>query len=487
VKISLLSGAYSSRNTIAAVETCINLIPEINPEEVKSPEPVTHFPRPGLTPFGNALAVGVGRGVFISSRLQLFSVIGNTVYFINSAGAYFVIGNLLPVPGQVVQPTTPVSFTDNGQTIVIVDGTVNGYTINMVTFAFAKIVDPTGLFVGATRTDYADTFAAFNAPGTNEWYITLAGQIAFNILNQANKTSSPDPIQTLGFNLRQMWLLGLLRSEVWYLSGAADFPYEEFPQTFIPYGCAAPYSLAQADDKLFWLSRNPQGQCIAVRTEGYAVVAISTRALEYEWSNYATVADCISYSYQQAGHTYIVFHFPTANTSWAHDLSTKQWHRRTYTDANGNQNRELVAFSVFAYGNNIGQDWTTGQLYILDQNTFTDNAQPMYCERAFPHTIDELENLTAVSFIADFETGETPNTGEGDPIPPQVGLSISRDGGVTFGNVRWKQMVSAGHNRSMLRWRGIGMARDFVFKLQWSFAGKSALQGAFVDLIEHGA
>ena len=39
VKVSLLSGAYQSRNTIAAVETCVNLIPEINPDEVKSPEP----------------------------------------------------------------------------------------------------------------------------------------------------------------------------------------------------------------------------------------------------------------------------------------------------------------------------------------------------------------------------------------------------------------------------------------------------------------
>ena len=485
-KISLLSGAYQSRNTIASVETCINLIPEINPDEIKSPEPVTHFPRPGLTSFGNALTVGPGRGVFISSRGQLFSVIGQTVYFINSVGVYFTIGQLLLTP-PLAAPTTPVSFSDNGQTIVIVDGTVNGYTINMATFAFAVIVDPTGLFVGATRTDYADTFMAFNAPGTNEWYITLAGQVAFNILNQANKSSSPDPIQTIGFNLRQMWLLGLLRSEVWYLSGAADFPYEEFPQTFIPYGCAAPYSLAQADDKLFWMSRNPQGQCIAVRTDGYAVVAISTRALEYEWSNYATVADCVSYSYQQAGHTYVVFHFPTANTSWAYDLSTKQWHRRTSIDANGNQNRELVSFSVFAYANNIGQDWATGQLYYIDQNNYTDNGVTIYFERSFPHVIDEMEELTAVHFIADFETGETPNTGEGDPIPPQLGLAISRDGGVTYGNTRWKQKVSAGHDRSMMRWRGLGMSRDFVFKLMWSYAGKSALQGAFIDIVEHGA
>jgi hypothetical protein len=31
------------------------------------------------------------------------------------------------------------------------------------------------------------------------------------------------------------------------------------------------------------------------------------------------------------------------------------------------------------------------------------------------------------------------------------------------------------------------MSRDFVFKLMWSYAGKSALQGAFIDIVEHGA
>jgi hypothetical protein len=484
MRLSLLSGAYQSRNTIASVETCINLIPEINPEEVQSPTPVTHFPRPGLTPFGNALSQDVGRGIFISSKEQLFSVIGQTVYYVNSAGVYIFIGQL------ATKASTPVSFSDNGNQAVIVDGSVNGYTINLTApnaFAFAPINDPTGLFVGSTMVDFADTFLAFNAPGTDEWYISLSDQVAFNILNQANKSSSPDPIVAHAFNLRQKWLLGSLRSEVWYLSGAADFPYEEFPQTFIPYGCAAPYSLTQADDKLFWLARNPQGQAIMVRTEGYAVVAISTRALEYEWSNYATISDAISYSYQQAGHTYVVIHFPTANVSYGYDLSTKQWHRRATTDANGNLNRELVAFSVLAYEKNIGQDWATGQLYTIDQNNFTDNGAPMYFERTFPHVIDEMERLTVPEFVADFETGEMPNTGEVDPIPPQLGLSISRDGGVTFGNVRWKGAISAGHNRTMLRWRGLGQARDFVFRLQWSFAGKSALQGAFVDVIKHSA
>lgn len=481
MKLPLNSGAYSSRSSISNTQVCENLIPELNPEEVTAPDVMAHFPRPGLTTFGNAITVGVGRGVFISSKGQLFSVIGTTVYFVNSVGVYTTIGDL------AANLTTPVSISDNGNDAVIVDNTAAGYTVNLTTFAFGPIVDPTGLFVGATKTDYSDTFMAFNAPGTNEWYITLAGQIAFNILNQANKSSSPDPIQTIGFNLRQMWLLGLQRSEVWYLSGAADFPYEEFPQTFIPYGCAAPYSLTQADDKLFWISQNPQGEAIAVRTEGYAVVAISTRALEYEWSTYATVTDVVSFSYQLAGHTYVVFNFPTAKKTWAHDLSTKQWHRITTIDNDGVKNRWNVGFSTFAYGRNMGQDWQTGQLYVIDENAYTDAGQPIVFERSFPHLVDEMKQLTPTSFVADFETGQMPLTADGDPVPPQLGLAISRDGGTTFGPYRMKSRVAAGKNRSEMRWRGIGMGRDFVFKLQWSFAGKSALQGAFVDVIEHSS
>jgi hypothetical protein len=183
----------------------------------------------------------------------------------------------------------------------------------------------------------------------------------------------------------------------------------------------------------------------------------------------------------------VVLHFPTANTSWGYDLSTKQWHRRVWLDANGVWNREKVAFSTFAYDKNIGQDWKTGQLYIIDENAYTDNGDTILFERSFPHVVDELKWLTPTAFVADFETGLMPDTGEDDPVPPQVGLAVSRDGGGTYGNYRFKSMISAGKYRFMLRWRGLGMGRDFVFKLQWSFPGNSALQGAFVDAERHSA
>ena len=234
----------------------------------------------------------------------------------------------------------------------------------------------------------------------------------------------------------------------------------------MPYGCAAPYSLVQADINLFWLSRNPQGQALAVKAQGYAVKAFSTRALEYEWSTYTRVDDCIGMTFQQGGHTFIIFHFPTADVTWGYDLGTEQWHKRTFTDKNGVNHRESVAFCASVGGYRapesaiaptpqlgypttiVGQDWSNGSIYALDPKFFTDNGTPIVFRRTFPHQMADMKEITHVSFVADFATGQ---------IPGLVG--------------------SSGFYRSMIRWRGLGMARDRVYELMWVYPGPAALQG----------
>jgi hypothetical protein len=265
------------------------------------------------------------------------------------------------------------------------------------------------------------------------------------------------------------------------------------------------------------LSRNPQGQALAVMTKGYSVQAISTRALEYEWSTYATVADCIGGTYQIAGHTFIIFHFPTADRTWAYDLATRQWHRRTWIDTNGVPHRERVSFyaSVGAQGGYpptiVGQDWATGQIYALDPQTYTDNGTPIVFRRTFPHQLKDMHEVTHTAFVADFETGDIVGYSEpskvlGSPwsagfsagfgplagqwIPPNgpaICMRMSNDGGKTWGNYRIKGLVTSGYYRSMMRWRGLGMARDRVYELMWAYPGKSALQGAYLETVEHSA
>lgn len=497
--IPLTSGAYEARGITSSGLVCENLYQEIVPQEVDAPQPMAHYPRPGLKPLAPAPGAR-GRGVFTTSNGNLYAIAGQNVY---SVDRYWQSTQI----GQIGAANTPVSLCDNGLTGVLVDNSVNGYTIALATNAFAAINDPTGSFQGATRVDYADTFLAFNTPGSNEWLTSLSNQVAFNALINGTKSSYPDPIQTLAFNIRQAWLIGAQTSEIWYLAGGTTFPYAEWPNIYVPYGTPAPYSLAQADVDLFWLSRDRKnGTAIIVKTEGYGVVAISTRALEYQLSTYPTVADCIAYSYQQAGHTFVNFHFPTANKSWSYDVSTKQWAARTWLDQNGVKNRERVAFATRAYDTNVGQDWETGQLYALDLNTFTDNLQPIACVRSFSHVITDLKEITLSAFVLDFAAGTLSGSGELNqelspwssgfdagfgPLTvneaPMLNMRCSKDGGGTWGNYRRKPLFSAGHYRTMPRWRGLGMARDWVFEASWSAPMATILQAAYVEPQQHGS
>lgn len=510
--IPLTSGAYKSRNKVGADSICENCFPEANPEEVDTPTPTTHYPVEGKAPLSAPPTPGAGRGVFQLSTGQLIAAVGNTVYSIDRNWVWTSLGTISNL-------NTPVRLADNGQQALLVDGTNTGYQITMAPLSMAPVVDPTGAFAGSVNVDFSDTFIAFSSPGTNQWGVTNPNSITFNAFQVAGKDSKPDPIVTLAFNLRVAWLLGAQTSEVWFNAGSTPFPYQEWPNIFVPYGCAAAYSLVQADIDLFWLSRNDQGQTIAVKTKGYSVEAFSTRALEYEWSTYPTVSDVIGGTFQQAGHIFVIFHFPTADRTWAYDLSTKQWHRRLTIDSNGVRHRDRVSFyaSVGAQGGFpttiVGQDWATGQIYSLDPRVFTDNGQPIVCRRSFPHQVKDLSFITMSQFVVDFEAGSAPNIPDsgipdgsdfsGDfnddfgpgpggvafvPKNPGLFLRYSKDGGNTWSNYRYKGLIGSGDYRKMMRYRGLGMGRDWVFEVLWVYPGKTALQGAYIPgVIGHGA
>lgn len=477
MRIPLNSGAYTAKGKIASAQECENLYPESNPDEVSPEAPVTHYQRPGLRSLAFPPDQGAGRGVFATSDGSLYAVVKGAVYYVDPALTFNKLGDIL-------DQSSPVSISNNNQTAVLVDGTPNGYTIDLVSKAFAPIVDGTGTFTGSYRVDYCDTFLIFAQPGTTNWYTSLSNQVAFNALNIAGKTSYPDYISTLAFNLRQAWLFGERAStEPWFLSGAADFPYEEWPNVFIPYGIEARYSLTQADIYLFWLTRNKQGQRIIVRNEGQAALAISTRALEDEINSYPDATDCIGYSFQVEGHTFIGFWFPSADREWRYDLSTKQWHRVTWLDGDGVKHRGRTPFVCAAYGMIIGQDWETGRLYQLDPNTNTDAESPIAFLRSFPHLVDEMNELSASSFVLDFQATDLDENA--DP-QPRISVRLSKDGGFNFGTPRQQTLVP-GRPRNILRWRGWGQGRDLVFEASWSFNGNGVVQGAFFDGVKHTA
>lgn len=472
--IPLTSGAYSSRSIIANAQRCVNLYPEANPADTNPPVPVTHYPRPGKRLLAIPPVLGVGRGLYRATNGDLYAVVDDIVYFVDSSFVFTAIVN-------IGHGTSVVSMADNGEdvgdSIVVVDGSTSGWEITMSTRIAAPIVDGTGTFVGANRVDYLSGYFLFNAPNTPYWYISLLNSVSFNALNIASKSGYADSIQTLGVRQREVWLVGSLSTEPWYLSGAPDFPFEAVASTFVPQGCIAVYSLASIDSHLFWLSRDLKGIGIALMSEGYEGKRISTHALENEWRQYADLTDAIAGSYQVDGHTFYVVHFPTADKTWAYDLATKQWHQQMWLDNDGAEHRDRATFYAQAYDRVIGQDWETGLLYEIDPETYQDNEQPILCIRGFPHVLDEMRRVTHWNMVVDIQCG----TIEDVNADPQLFMRYSDTRGANWGDYLRTSLGKIGETNLSPQFPRLGMARDRVYELSWAANMKTALNGVYID------
>lgn len=486
MQIPLLTGAYTARSVIASAQRCLNLYPETNPTETMQglPQPVaatllTHYPTPGTVLMAAPPAPGVGRGLYRASNGNLYAVINNTVYFINQNWIWFRLGF-------IQEGSTPVSFADNAVTAVLVDGSPNGYQIDIASNTFSTIVDDTGLFSGADRVDYIDGYFVFNKPGTPQFYCSLAQEVAFDPNYWANKNGAGDNLVSIIVCQRNIWLIGELTTEIWYDAGNSDFPFQINPANFIQHGCAAKFSVAMQDGNIFWLSRDPQGQGIvyaAGSTTSYTTQRVSTFCIENEIAKYERIDDAIGFTYQQLGHTFYVLTFPTADRTWVLDVTNGLWHERGVFDTEGVQHRIRANGHAFAYGKNLVIDFESGDIIELDPNTYTDMGQPVPRERTFPHMVSELKRITYWRFIADMEAGnsQVPDDTNGGE-KPTVLLSWSDDRGASYGNEIAQTLGTQGSRLATLTWNRLGMARDRVFKLQWSSASRTALNGAFVEV-----
>jgi hypothetical protein len=140
-----------------------------------------HYPTPGIALAGTLPQGGV-RGLKQTTNGNIYAVAGSGVYRLNPATW---TGTLL---GSITAGlTTPVSMQDNTLTLVIVDGSANGWTVQQSTDAFAAISDPTGMFSGADRVDYLDTYLLFNKPGTPQFYSSQSLAVTFDTLWFADK------------------------------------------------------------------------------------------------------------------------------------------------------------------------------------------------------------------------------------------------------------------------------------------------------------
>lgn len=462
------------------------------------PAAFAYYPTPGLTLMGTAPQAPFRGGITCSSG-QTFIVSGNGVYLVSlatpgvpSSGVTFI--HLGDITGGGAGLTTPVGMAENGAavfggtgTLVIVDGTTTGWSVTLGGVpVLAVIADPN--FLGATHIDYVDTFFISNVPNTAEFQAGNSVSITWDPLFVASKVSHSDNLIALIVAKREIWLLGATTSEVWYNTGASDFPFQEMQGVFIDHGCAAKYSVAEMVNTVYWLSQDRRGQCMVLSGSLYQATRISTYAMEAEMAGYGEVVDAEGYTFQQGGHQFYVLSFPQVDKTWAYDILTKQWHRWVFTGTLGVDHKHLArqiwpAFNIPGGGLTLAANVLlagdlSGNIYLVDPTNFTDNGFSIKRQRAFPHLINDANRQFYWQFIADMEVGNAP-PGAANTL---VLLDWSDDRGQTFGTPQALSLGAAGANAFLtsLQFQRLGMARDRVFRLTWAAAFETALQGAWV-------
>ena len=394
MKTPILGSAYVARSINAADARMVNLFPEAVPDGGKEPGFLNRAP--GLKLLAN-MGDGPIRGLWQFGGYG-YAVSGETLYKIDTIWRVTAIGTVAGSSG-------PVSMSDNGTQLFIA---CNGpsFIYNSLTLQFKQIDDSD--FPGAVTVGYLDGYFVFNEPNSQRLWITqLLDGTSIDPLDFASAEGSPDGLVAILIDHREAWLFGTNSVEVWYDSGAADFPLTPVQGAFNEVGCIAAFSVAKLDNGIFWLGADARGKGIVYRANGYTAQRVSTHAVEWQIQQYGNLSDAIAYTYQQDGHAFFVLIFPSANTTWVYDVATSLWHERA-AFINGAFTRHRSNCQM-AFSNEIViGDHELGNIYAFDLDVFSDAGAAqkwLRSWRALPTGENDLKRSAHHSLQLDAETG----------------------------------------------------------------------------------
>ena len=397
MKTPILGSAYVARSINAADNRMVNLFPEVIPEGGKEAGFLNRAP--GLN-FLQTVGTGPIRALWAhqTNGSDFYVVSGQEVYKLTSLTA-------APILLGRVSGAGPVSIADNGTQIFFACNP-DGYIYNETTGVFAQITDPD--FAGAVTVAYLDGYFVFNQPNSQIiWVSQLLDGTSVDPLDFASAEGSPDGVVGIIADHRELWVFGTDSVEVWYDSGATDFPLTRIQGAFNEIGCVSAYTIAKMDNGLFWLGTDARGQGIVYRANGYTGVRISTHAIEYAIAQYGNISDAIAYTYQQEGHAFYVLTFPSGNATWVYDVSTQAWHERAGWD-NGEFTRHRSNCQCNFGGNIIVGDYENGNIYTFDLDIYADNngiQKWLRSWRALPTGTNNLKRTAHHSLQLDCEAG----------------------------------------------------------------------------------
>lgn len=416
-RFGLCGPAYRSQSVSADCQSLINLYLE-NLESGMGKSTAALYRTPGLKLLYNVGPTGFRGNGLITAQGRTFGVAGTQFIelFAPNLNPNFIFR------GGVVNDGNPV-YMAASQTQVLIVSAGNLYVFTLATNTLAPVAafnQATGLgLLGIpAQVRYADGFFFVLFANSNQIQVSNPGDgSTFQGVAQTVVSVFTGNASAIFENQRLLWVFGTNATQPYYDSGNFPFPYDVIQGAKIEQGIAAPASPVKADNSIFWMGQDERGSGIFWRANGYTPQRVSTHAMEYEWSTYPTIADLVTYSYQEQGHTVVVLHFSTAQKTWCLDLATNSWFQKGFWNPQpGNFTIHRAFCHTFNFNLHLVGDPTTGAVYQQSSSILSDFGNVIRRVRRAPHIAKEEARIFHSELQVAVETGLGPQF-QGAAVP----------------------------------------------------------------------
>jgi hypothetical protein len=474
-KIPFVGASYIYDSLNFDSQRCVNFYP-IRSESGTSRDEYALVPTAGLQSF-STLGTAETRGAWeVNGRA--FFVSGNVLYEVYSDGTNEVRGIFF------TSYSTPVSISDNGFQLCIVDGTATGgYIFTLDTNAFTQITDT--YFLGATNVVFLGGYFVFNKPDSGIYYISsLYDGLSGDATEFAVAEGSPDNLIAIYALQNQLYLFGSHTTEINYVDGSLNFPLALVSGAFSEFGTTSPFAITSIGNNLFFIGSDKAGSAAIYKFNAYSPQKISTTPIDNILKKY-DLTKATAYSYQEAGQYFICFNAPQMPTTLVYDMVLDLWHEKAFFNSStGVYLKHLGQFHIFAFGKHLLGDYSSNEVYQQSLDFPDDNGTRIRRMRTLPYVIGTLNYIYFSKFQVDLESGTGLANGEPEDIDPKIYLDYSDDNGHTFKNGRFMKIGKLGEYTKRAISRMLGRGRSRVFRLTTSTRAKTFLIASYVDAEE---
>ncbi len=470
--------SYTLGHPSESSQRLVNLYLEANEAGPRKGNPMRFLPTPGLRKVAT-LGAGPTRGEHRAATGQLFVVSGNSLYEVLSS--FDVIQRV----GFLASSEGRVTMADNGSVIMVGDGGSKAFQADLT--PGAPLIPVAAADCPGGYVAWQDGYFINTVPGSGEFAISGLGDTTYDIADRATTEGRADNLEMVLSVNRRLWLFGDQTTEVWWDSGAPDFPFEPDQAAFIETGIVAPGTAVRVAGSVAWVGNDERGLGTVWYAQGFQPVRISTHAIELALSSYSRLTEASAFAYQQGGHEMYQLSVPAPadrsgpGGTWVYDFATQLWHERSYLGADGDEPHRAWVGAV-AFGHVVVGDHADGRLYVYDPKYFLDDGGPIRRVRQAPHISQAEKRIRFNSFELQAEPGVGLLSGQGSA--PVAYLSWSDDGGHTWSNEHAASLGALGKYRNRIKWWRLGVSRDRVFRVTTSEPVPLAWLGAELDLVQ---